>query len=310
MFLAPSLYVYLFFRLLQGLFFGFPIGALSYLLATVSRDDQAKYIGLAGAMLGIGFNSAAVGSLLLANVYVKLPSLVGSILSLLNAVMIWYCIEPVVRNRPSLSFKSSFQAFGDIFQMLKIAQLRPILIMRTISEISLAIGNLSNLEFIRTSPIIVLNKTYISGLYLCIGILTLLVTANVKRLSEAFGGESNTVILGYIISLISMLMVTISETREIVIFCFILFSVGSCYQAALLNSLAAQRVSEDKKGLAISYGESMAALGGILGPLIVGLLFPMRKELPYYSYCVLILVGMTQFFWLFLREEKKNTAAK
>jgi len=114
------------------------------------------------------------------------------------------------------------------------------------------------------------------------------------------------VICGYVLSSIAMLLVTIAESRTGVVMCFIMFAMGTCYQAALLNSLVAQRVSEDKKGIAISYGESMSALGGILGPIFVGLLFPLGKELPYYSYCLLITVGMVQFLWLLTKEERKK----
>jgi len=291
-----------------GVFFGFPIGAIAYLLSVVPKEDQGMNIGFAGAMFGIGLNLAATGSFILASISLRLPSLLGCILSLINTLIITYFLEPLPRNpsrNPTL-MKSPLQSFADIFQMLKVSQLRPILIMRAISEVALALANLSNIEFIRTSPQIFFNKSYISGLYLCIGIVTLFVTANVKRMSEIFGGEPLTVICGYIISCVSVLMVTFTENRTGVILCFILFSVGSCYQAALLNSLAAQRVSEDKKGLAISYGESMSALGGILGPIFVGILFPMGKEWPYYSYCLLIALGMTQFLWLLIKEEKEK----
>jgi predicted MFS family arabinose efflux permease len=307
LFLSPSLSFHIIFRLIQGVFFGFPIGAISYLLSVVSKEEQSMNIGFAGAMFGIGWNLAAVGSILLAYLYIRLPSLVGCFVSLLNAFILWYYLDPIYRTRTTALPKSPLQSFSDIFQMLKISQLRPILIMRTISEITLSLGNFSNLEFIRTSPIILLNKSYVSGLYLCIGILTLIVTANIKRLTELIGGEPITVICGYVVSSIAMLMVTMSESRTGVIMCFIMFAVGSCYQAALLNSLVAQRVSEDKKGIAISYGESMSALGGILGPIIVGLLFPLGKELPYYSYCLLITAGITQFLWLLMREEKKKS---
>jgi DHA1 family multidrug resistance protein-like MFS transporter len=298
--LTPIFELHILWRILQGAFFGFPIGAISYLLAVVPKDDQGMNIGYAGAVIGIGFNLAAISGGILANIHYRVPHVFAWILSIINCLFLMNFLDkitptPTSTPTPTKS-KSKFQAFSDILNMLRLTQLRPVLLLRTINEISLSIANTTNLEFIRSSPAIQFTLNQRSALFFILGILTLLVNANVKRISEVLGGEQYAVTSGYVACIIAIFLISFAQEVYMIISCMMVFAMSSCFQAALLNSLAAQRVSEDKRGLAISYGESMAALGGILGPLFVGFVLPLGEKFPYIFYCILVIIGIIQFW--------------
>jgi len=100
-------------------------------------------------------------------------------------------------------------------------------------------------------------------------------------------------VTGYVISIPIALAVPFSPGATVFVGLLCASTVATGCQPALLTLMTSARAKENK-GLVMSYGETMVALGGMVGPIVTGLLMPINPALPNIVYAVLMTIGIWQ----------------
>jgi len=303
--LADNLYMVLISRIIQGSCSGFTIGALSYIADIVPPRDQSSKLGMASAMFGIGFLIAApLGGVLAARFGFHAPPLLASFTSLLNIIIIFLFLKKKPptstetkkteekTEKKSVSFSETlFRTFGNIFRLLQNTDLRPLLILRTVVEVSMNITNSANFELIRSSSKFGFDPEQRGFLLMFFGLLSTFTLLNLPNILHLLRHDHVVLITGYVLSIPIALAIPFSPSATVFVMLLCATTIATGCQPALLTGMTSARAKENK-GLVMSYGETMVALGGIVGPIVTGLLMPINPALPNFVYAVLMALGI------------------
>jgi len=117
------------------------------------------------------------------------------------------------------------------------------------------------------------------------------------------GREVLKISMGYSLGVIIILILCWVRNLESFLFLMGIYAAATAFQSTLLNTMASLVVPEGLRSVIVSYGECMVALGGIIGPALAGTLIPLNENYPFYVYCILLSIGIIQF-WSNSKEKK------
>jgi MFS family permease len=115
----------------------------------------------------------------------------------------------------------------------------------------------------------------------------------IGRLARHFG-ERNLLRTGMLLVAAGLLTIPFAGSTGsfgIMLFCASLMAVGTGITNPSLVSLLSQAVDRDEQGATLGIGQSLSALGRIIGPSIAGLLFQMDPNMPFWVAATLTLVA-------------------
>jgi len=160
------------------------------------------------------------------------------------------------------------------------------------------ITNSANMEFLRSASLFGFDPQQRGFLLMFFGLLSTLTLLNLSNIISLLRYDHVALVSGYAISIPLALAIPFSPSTSVFVALICAFTIATGYQPALLNGMSAARAKENK-GLVVSYGETMVALGGIAGPIVTGALMPIDPALPSLVYAILMVLGIWKMVGLY-----------
>lgn len=315
--LSGSLTVLFLARMLSGLGSA-NIGTAQAIIAdSTDKENRAKGMGLIGAAFGLGFIFGPVLGGLFVKFGLEAPAFVASALSAFNWVFAFFKLPetnsikekkadlPAPAIRPQLSWAALKHA-------ARHPQVGYILFMFLIFSASFSMmENVLGL-FIQNYWIPVGNRgsdfenehaaSLTAYMLIVVGLTATLVQGYfIGKLAKKFG-EKKLLAVGPSLVALSFFMIPWIGWSGIyagMLLVAVIMACGTGITHPSLSSLLSRSVDPDEQGGALGLGQSLAALGRVLGPSVSGLLFQIYPGLPFWTGSVfLALTALMAFVFL------------
>ena len=315
--ISNSLTVLFLARMLSGLGSA-NIGTAQAIIAdSTDKENRAKGMGLIGAAFGLGFIFGPVLGGIFVRFGLAAPAFIAAALSSINWVFAFFKLpetSPVNRSnapknaisiRPQLSWTAlkhaarhphvgylffTFFIFSAAFSMMENV------LGLFIQHYWVPMGTLgAEIEGTQSASLT-------AYMLIVVGCTATLVQGYlIGKLAKRFG-ENKLLATGPVLVGISFLLIPFigwSGVYPGMLGIAFVMACGSGVTYPSLSSLISRSVDPDEQGGALGLGQSLAALGRVLGPSVSGLLFQIYPGLPFWTGSVLLLVtGILAFVFL------------
>jgi multidrug resistance protein len=273
--------------------------AYAYVADMVEPHERAKYMGMMGAALGMGFVvGPAIGGLLSTPEMPTLPFFVSAALSLVNLIMAWFWL-------PETRFLRDEE--GDAERRKTQAHRRPGPIELIKSVRGTLLGRLVFVNFLFFSAFAAMESTFAlyneaifgwlekeTGIYLTyVGVVMVIVQGGVIGRLVTKIGESRTMVTGVTVNMIGLFVMGIlpiaAEYFDLPLTTAdggmtwvsgvtlglggLGLAVGNGFLNATMGAIISQTSSKDEQGINMGVRESAGALARICGPVVAGPIF-------------------------------------
>lgn len=294
--LAESLWLLFLARMLAG-FGSANIGTAQAIIAdSTTPETRAKGMGLIGAAFGLGFIFGPVLGGTLGQFGLAAPAFAASGLCALNWFFAFFRLPETYQNRPQ-GAKSTHGAFSfealrhatrhvDVTQLLLLFLFYPIAfsmmeqVLGLFIEASwLVVGSADEMHARKAAAMT-------ATVLLVVGITSTIIQGGlIGRLVKRFG-ERRLLTLG--LFLMGVMFLVIPLVGEYAGFGWMLpacalLAVGSAVTNPSLTSLLSRSVDADEQGGTLGLGQSLGALGRVVGPASAGVLFQSYRALPFWG---------------------------
>lgn len=281
------------------------IGTMQAIVADVtSGADRAKGMGMMGAAFGLGFIfGPAIGGVVGSVWGPTAPAFVAATLGLVNlALAYWRLPETRRPGAPSHTRRGilDIRALADAAKFKNVPQLFAIYFVFTtgFALMETALALFLEHEFVDKAILGTTSGHEQATKLTTIMLLTVGVTAAVVqggligRLKNAFG-EKRLMVAGTLLVALGFVMVVQSPLLGFwfVLVSAVVISSGSGITTPSMSSLLSQSVPDERQGELLGLGQSMSAMGRIVGPAMSGLLFEMAHGAPLYVGAVIVGAG-------------------
>ena len=282
-------------------------------------EKRAKGMGIVGAAFGLGFIlGPAIGGVF-GQFGLAVPAFVAAILSTVNfAVAFWVLPEtrsaaaPEISGGPETGVSApkrsglSWSALKEAVALPNVAQLfwiyfvgtvafslmeqvLGLFIERTWVVAATSVGTMLGPE--RTDPL--LKAVSLTAYFLVLVGITLSVVQGllIGRLARRFG-EPRLIVVGTAVVCLGLAFIPVlGSFKSFSIFLTLapIIAVGSGIYTPSINSLLSKSASQGSYGSAMGLGQSLSALGRVIGPALAGPIFELRTEMPFLLGSVLML---------------------
>ena len=300
-------------RMLAGLG-GANIGTAHAVIAdTTTSEHRAKGMGLIGAAFGLGFTLGPAMGGGMAQFGLAAPAFLASALCVVNWFGILFLLPETCpkgkvsqvgqKNRPGFSLKALKHAarhqnvpiFFSLYLILTIAFASMEQVLGLFIEKTWVTSTVGTLEDFANAKQAAKLTAYV---LIVIGITSILIQGGlIGRLARRFGErtllKAGTVLIG-----LSLLAIPFTGSGPFVWLLGVSFvmAIGSGISNPSLSSLLSQSVDDDEQGGVMGLGQSLSALGRVIGPAIAGFLFEMNHGLPFWVGAALMLVCVALTF--------------
>ncbi|NBX68654.1 MAG: MFS transporter [Proteobacteria bacterium] len=299
--LADNLKVLFLARMLAG-FGSANIGAAQAIIAdSTPPESRAKGMGIIGAAFGLGFILGPALGGFFGQVALSLPAFVASGLGLFNFVFAWINL-PETCPQKTQSTKKDFTEHrpGFSWAALKHAARHPnvpqlflvyLLYISAFSMMEQVLGLFIEAVWHPAVPggdsLLRAKQSAAETAYVLImvGVTATIVQGGlIGRLVKKFG-ERRLLISG--ISIVGSALAIVPligqiGTYQLMLGWAVFSAIGSGLTNPSLSSLLSQSVDKDEQGGVLGMGQSLAALGRVIGPSLAGLLFERGIALPFW----------------------------
>ena len=276
--LADSLWLLLAARALAGLFGGSIAAAQAYIADVTAPEERAKYMGLLGASIGLGFVfGPAIGSLL-ARFGFGAAAFTAAGLAAANLVFAFFRL-PETRSaeaRQHAHARVDWSNFLDALHHRSIGRL-------------LAATFLSTLAFVAMEATFALLGEARLGIgagrlglvFAYVGIVMVIVQGGlVGRLAPRFG-ERALATVGALLMAASLAALPLVPSLGAALVVLAGLAVGQGLTTPMLSTLLSRAADADEQGGTLGLGQSLAAAARAVGPIGAGWLYDRAEALPY-----------------------------
>lgn len=271
---AGALWVVFAARILNGTCNANVATAQAYVADRVAPDQRAKYMGLMGSAIGLGFVfGPAIGGVLSVDGHPELPFLVAAGLSALNWVLAFFLLPESRRPEAAKDAPTAKPIPG-------LAYARRLLWSRPIGPIILA-------NFIFYVAFSAMESTFALLMearlhwgaretgWLFTGIGVVIVLTQGVLVGKLVGrlGERVTLLLGFGILAVGLLTTGLGPVVTIVVIGAVGIAGGNGLVTPSTSALISRSSDASRQGLNLGVASSGAALGRILGPAAAGIIF-------------------------------------
>lgn len=259
-------------RIVAGITGGNISTAQAYIADVTTKENRAKGMGIFGAMFGLGFVfGPAIGGIL-SRYGIHVPFLFAAVLSLVNAVLLYFILpESVDLNQPAAPRKNRF---AQIFESLGDARFGTLNAVYFFLVTSFSIMTYAFVLF----TIFRFNYTAEENGYIFafIGVSAVFFQGVVfNKLVDKFG-ENPLVVIGCLLmaaSLFAVPFITPDFGNLIGLLATVLvLTIGNSMAAPAITSLASKVSGENEQGASLGVLQSGASLARAIGPAIGGVL--------------------------------------
>jgi len=286
--LATSLLGLVLARGLAGLFGGSIAAAQAYVADSTSREERARYMGLLGASIGLGFVFGPALGAGLARWGFGTAAFVAAGLAAANLVFACFRLPESHGERQRHPAASRLD-----FSHLSRALRHP------------AIGSLLGATFLATLAFVAMEATFallgehrfgldsarLGFVFTYIGVLIVIVQGVlVGRLVPRLG-ERVLAVAGCLAMALGLALMPLAPSLPLALVALGLLAVGQGFTAPTLSTLLSRAVDADEQGGTLGLGQSLAAAARVVGPLGAGWLFDRAFAAPYAVSATLMLLA-------------------
>jgi len=237
--------------------------ARAFVADVTPPEGRAKGMGIIGAAFGLGFILGPVLGGLLSERSLSLPPYAAAALAAANGIAALFVLpEPEERAVREQARRSRFAAF--------FAEMRRPGVRRVIWIYGLTVLAFSAME--ATYSLLVtkhygLDLEHANYLFAYIGFLVVIVQGGlIGRLTRAYG-EKRLLVVGLLLQALGLATLPFAGTKAGLIIATAPLAIGNGLSQPSLASLLSRFASADEQGGTLGIGESVAAIGRVVGPV-------------------------------------------
>jgi predicted MFS family arabinose efflux permease len=274
-------------RALAGLFGGGGATAQAYIADVTAPTERAKYMGLLGASIGMGFVFGPAIGAALSGFGFGAAAFAAAGLAGTNCIFAFFAL-PESRHPGESTSRVPLNA----------ASLAKALASPAIARILLA-SFLATFGMVSLEAVAALAGEHKFGLgarelgigFFLIGIVVTIVQGGlIGRLVARFG-ERAIALAGAVIMAASLVALPFAPSLALVTVAILLLSAGQGLVTPTLSSLLSRASDADQQGGVLGIGQSVASLARMIGPLVAGWLFDRGEALPFIVGGLLLIVA-------------------
>ncbi len=261
-------------RIIAGITGGNISTAQAYIADVTTRENRARGMGLFGAMFGLGFVfGPAIGGIL-SRFGIGVPFIFAAVLSLANAVLLYFILPETVKKGSYDSTKVRKNRIVELIESLRDARFGTLtaiyfFLITSFSIMTYAVVLFTMFRFGYTAE----QNGYI---FAFIGLLSVIFQGGLfSRLVHKFG-EVPLTIVGCLAMTASLFMLPFVSADfgglSALLFVTALLSIGNAMASPALSSLASKISSDAEQGKALGVMQSGASLARAIGPAVGGVL--------------------------------------
>jgi DHA1 family tetracycline resistance protein-like MFS transporter len=286
--LAQSLFVLIFARSMAGLFGGSIATAQAYIADVTLPKDRARYMGLLGASIGLGFVFGPALGAAMSRYGFGASAFVAAGLAAANCA---FAFVTLVESRPVTGEARSAHGHLNLADLAR-ALTHP-LTGRVVGATFLSTFGFVSME--ATFALLGerrfgLDSTKLGLVFAYIGVLIVLVQGGLVGRLTARYGERALAMVGALTMSVALAALPHAGGLGLAMGILGAVSVGQALVTPTLTALLSRAANADEQGATLGVGQSAAAAARAAGPLLAGSLFDRAVALPY-SVAAALLLG-------------------
>lgn len=297
--LAHSFRLLFFFRTLSGIFSSAAMPTAMAMVADLTAaEERGRYMGLIGAMTGLGMIVGPALGGVLANVSHTLPFYTAALLAAVNFVLAGLILQETgpagpgpskQENKAKTSRPAGFPLGKEAWSVLR----SPVAIFMILNlAVSFVNANFESTFAYLAADNYGLDPAHLGIAFMAMGIITVILQAGLLGKLIARFGEAALLKTGIFVIALSFLLIPLAGGLSTLIGAICVTAVGLGLMRPCLNSLVSKR-TEAGQGLAMGVLASVDSLGRISGPVAGGALYLISHFLPYRSSAaIMIIMGL------------------
>jgi len=283
-------------RIMDGVTGGNLSAIYAYVADLTEPDQRTRYYGLLGAVSGMGFVvGPAVGGALAKIGGPTAPVFFAAVVTLLNALWGYFVMpESLVLSRRSESITlRQLNPFSQLMGIFQLPQLRWLLIAILLWALPFAALQ-SNLSLF-SKDILGWQAADVAVIFTVFGLIGVLVQGGLIRILLHRFSETRVAIIGGISMTIGfglLALVAVVPSGTLILVGTAVFALGNGLFNPSLTGLLSQGVSPREQGRVQGGGQSVQAVGRVLGPLWGSMVYvSIGMGAPYWTGAIMFLVG-------------------
>ncbi len=261
-------------RIVAGITGGNISTAQAYIADVTSKENRAKGMGLFGAMFGLGFVfGPAIGGIL-SRYGIHVPFLFAAILSLFNAVLVYFILPETVKLNAATAVKFRVNRFAELFDSLKDRHFR---FLNAVYFFLVTAFSIMTYAFVLYTIFrFGYNAEQNGYIFFFIGILAVIFQGGFFTLLVKRIGENPLMIIGCLMMTASFIAIPFispaSGGLTALLGATALLAIGNSMASPAVTSLASKVSLDDEQGKSLGVLQSGASLARAIGPALGGVL--------------------------------------
>ena len=268
--LAPTLFLLGMARIIGGIFGATLPTANAYIADISSAEDRAKNFGFIGAAFGVGFIlGPAIGGYL-GDIDIRLPFFTAAGLAALNVVFGYFALPESLskENRRPVNMRQA-SPLVSLARIASFPMLKPLLLSLFIT--ALAQRGLEATWMLYTEFRFGWTLQEAAYSLVFVGVLYFVVQGFLVGPSVKYLGEWRTVIVGFLLSGVSMFLFGIASQGWMVFPIIAIYVMGNGIGGPALNAICSKTVNADIQGRLQGTLNSINAVSIIIGPFLASM---------------------------------------
>ncbi|HEY3446433.1 MAG TPA: MFS transporter [Myxococcales bacterium] len=272
--LASSLPMLIAARALAGLFGGSIATAQAYVADVTGVEERAKYMGLLGASIGMGFVFGPALGALLAPFGFGAAAFASAGLAAANFVFAALVLrEPARRAAPG---RASLAALGSAVRTPEIARIALSMFLSTLAFVAME-ATFALLGEHRLG----LDSGKLGLVFTFVGVVMVVMQGGVVGRLVPRLGERALSVAGALLMATGLFALPFAPRLSIALVMLALLAGGQALFSPTITALLSKAAARDRQGGTLGIGQSVSAAARAVGPLLAGWLFDRSMLLPY-----------------------------
>ncbi|AQQ53857.1 MFS transporter [Planococcus lenghuensis] len=289
------LYVARFFSGLGGAFLVPPM--MAFVADITTYEERGRGMGLLGASMSLGFMIGPGIGGFLAEVSLRFPFIIATIVALIAAVISMIAlpnVQPTVTNALAKS--------ENIFQQMRRSTATPYFVLLIVMFVfSFGLANFQSTLSLYVDQRFNYSPQDIAILITAGGFVGVVVqTFVIDKLFRRFG-EMNVIQVNLVIASLAMIGILAVSSFWTILFVSMVFFTSTALLRPAINTLISKLAGE-QQGFAAGMNNAYMSLGNMFGPAIAGILFDIDMTFPYIAGTLILLIS----FFIATRWSSRN----